>query len=450
MGFTRWYNRTLNRIWGFVEDRTSMRRWALRPQPEFSFKPSYWTGAFVVNAFLYQVISGALLLLYYQPSTATNATFTACGQAVGSLAPSPAAWCSTYYIIHSVPMGSLLLSTHLYGAYAMIFLMFVHFFRGYYLGVYKAPREFSWMVGTLLMVMTIGMGFTGYLLPYTQLSFNATNVGIVLALRLPTVGPLLGPFILSDGTSQGLLSRMFDAHVLLLPLALAALLYAHVALFESHGIAPPASSDPLQRRRFSEREGKSQVPFMPHILLYIGKWGLLYTGLLFGIAALWPWSLPTYVGNLAVTPGVTEPDWYFLWLFKLVDFYGVTPVLAVGATTALMLFVLFLPFLDRSKRTHPRDRPLFIWAGTSLLGFFVMMTVWGGETPGQQILPMQVAETLGPLFLVNAVAVLLFHWRYVRSYQRRLEARTGALPGVYGRSAPTGAPVSAAEVRAHD
>ncbi len=450
MGFSRWYNRTLNRIWGFVEDRTSMRRWALRPQPEFSFKPSYWTGAFVVNAFLYQVVSGALLLLYYQPSTATNATYTACGQTVGSLAPSPAAWCSTYYIIHSVPMGSLLLSTHLYGAYAMIFLMFVHFFRGYYLGVYKAPREFSWMVGTLLMVLTLGMGFTGYLLPYTQLSYNATNVGIVLALRLPTVGPMLGPFILADGTSQGLLSRMFDAHVLLIPLALAALLYAHVALFESHGIAPPASSDPLQRRRFTDREGKSQVPFMPHILLYIGKWGLLYTGLLFGIAALWPWNLPTYVGNLAVTPGVTEPDWYFLWLFKLVDFYGVTPVLAVGASTAILVFILFLPFLDRSKRTHPRDRPLFIWAATSLLGFFVIMTVWGGETPGVQILPMQVAETLGPIFAVNAVAVLLFHWRYARSYRRRLEARAGSLPGVYGRPTPVGAPVGAAEVRAHD
>lgn len=441
MGFTHWYNRTLNRIWGFVEDRTSMRRWALRPQPEFSFKPSYWTGAFVANAFFYQVASGALLLLYYQPSTATNATFLACGQTLGTTSPAPAAWCSTYYIIHSVPMGSLLLSTHLYGAYAMIFLMFVHFFRGYYLGVYKAPREFSWMVGSLLMIMTLGMGFTGYLLPYTQLSYNATNVGLVLALRLPTFGPILGPFILGDGTSQALLSRMFDAHVLLIPVALAALLYAHIALFESHGIAPPSTSDPTQRRRFTEREGKEQVPFMPHILFYIGKWALLYTGVLFAIAALWPWDLPTYVGNLAASQGVTEPDWYFLWLFKLVDFEGVTPVVAVGATTVLLLFVLFVPFLDRSKRTHPRDRPLFVWLGTSLLAFFVLMTVWGGETPGVQIPTSQVATMLGPIFLVNGLVVGLFHWRYARSYRRRLAARHAAVPfpGAYRVSAPPGA-----------
>ena len=449
MVFSRWYNRTLNKIWGFVEDRTSMKKWALRPQPEFTFKPSYWTGGFVVTAFLYQVVSGALLLLYYQPSTSSS--LIACGQTAGTPSVAPAAWCSTYYIIHSVPMGSLLLSTHLYGSYAMIFLMFVHFFRGYYLGVYKAPREFSWMVGTLLMLLTLGMGFTGYLLPYTQLSVNATNVGLVLALRLPTVGPLLGPFVLGDGTSQGLLSRMFDAHVVLIPLALAALLYAHLALFESHGIAPPATSDPLQRRRYTEREDRKHVPFMPHIFFYLTKWGLLYVGVLFGIAALWPWELQTYAGNLAAAGVVTEPDWYFLWLFKLVDFIGVTPVLAIGVTNVLLLFLLFLPYLDRSKRTHPRDRPFFIWIGTSLLEFFVLMTVWGGETPGVEIASIQVAMTLGPIFLVNALVIGLFHWRYRRSYLRRLAARASPFSGSYVRPGASGtSPVPAPEVASRE
>ncbi|HKV90456.1 MAG TPA: cytochrome bc complex cytochrome b subunit [Thermoplasmata archaeon] len=451
MAFERWFNRTLNRVWGFVEDRTGMPKWALRPQPEFTFKPSYWTGAFVVNAFLYQVISGLLLLLYYQPST--SPTFTACGQPTGALSTAPAAWCSTYYIVHSVPMGQLLLSTHLYGAYAMIFLAFAHFYRGYYLGVYKAPREFSWMVGTLLLLTTLGMGFTGYLLPYTQISLNATNVGLVLAIRLPYAGPLLGPLILSDGTGQGLLSRMFAAHVLLLPLALGALLYAHIALFESHGIAPPATSDPLQRRRFNAQEDKKHVPFMPHIFFYITKWALLYIGLLLGIAALWPWNLPTYAGDLSAAGVVTEPDWYFLWEFKFVDFQGVTPVLAVGVTTAIIVYVLFLPFLDRSKRTHPRDRPLFIFAANSLLEFFVLMTVWGGLTPGIAITPMTVAERLVPLFAVNAVVVALFHWRYQKSYRTRLAARDGALAerrGIYP-TASAGAPrPTMAEARGHD
>jgi quinol-cytochrome oxidoreductase complex cytochrome b subunit len=445
VSFSSWYNRSLNKVWGFVEDRTAMKKWALRPQPEFTFKPSYWTGSFVAVALSYQIISGALLLLYYQPST--NPTLTACGQTVGTLSAAPAAWCSTYYIVNSVPMGQLLLSSHLYGAYAMIFLMFVHFFRGYYVGVYKAPREFSWMVGTLLMVVTMGMGFTGYLLPYTQISYNATNVGVVLALRLPTVGPLLGPFILADGTSQGLLSRMFDAHVILLPLALAGLFYAHFALFESHGIAPPATSDPLQRRRFTAKEEEEHVPFIPHVLLYTLKWGLLYVGILFGIAALWPWNLPTYVGNTAAAAVVTEPDWYFLWVFKLVDFAGVTPVIAIGVTNVLLVYILFLPFLDRSKRTHPRDRPFFIYLATCMLGFLVLMTVWGGETPGVQITDPAIAMTLGPIFVVNAVVVALFHYRY----HRRLAARRSTFAGNYPRGTPsrTGG-VPAAEVRSVD
>jgi quinol-cytochrome oxidoreductase complex cytochrome b subunit len=451
MGFERWFNRSLNRLWGFVEDRTGMPKWALRPQPAFTFSPSYWTGGFVANAFLYQVVSGLLLLLYYQPSV--NPTYLACGQAVGTLSAAPAAWCSTYYIVNSVPMGSLLLSTHLYGAYAMIFLAIVHFYRGYYLGVYKAPREFSWMVGTLLFITMMGMGFTGYLLPYTQISVNATQVGLVLAIRLPTAGPLLAPLILSDGTAQGLLSRMFAAHVLLLPLALGALLYAHIALFESHGIAPPSSSDPLQRRRFTHEEDKKHVPFMPHIFFYITKWALVYIGVLLGIAALWPWQLPTYAGNLGAAAVVTEPDWYFLWLFKMVDFAGITPVLAVGITTVIILFVLFLPFLDRSKRTHPRDRPLFVFLGNSLIIWFATMTVWGGLTPGIQIAPMTVAEVLGPPVLIQAIVVFLFYWRYQARYRARLLAAglTDRLPGVY--PLPGAAAVSAAprpEAKPHD
>ncbi|MGI0053170.1 MAG: cytochrome b [Thermoplasmata archaeon] len=427
----RSFNRALNRTWGFIEERAGIPKWELRPQPEFTFKPSYWTGAFVVNAFLYQVVSGLLLLLYYQPSV--NPTYTLCGQAVGQISSAPAAWCSTYYIINSVPMGSILLSTHLYGAYAMIFLLLVHFYRGYYLGVYKKPREFSWMVGTLLLLMTLGMGFTGYLLPYTQLSYNATQIGIVLPLGLPTFGPLLGPFLIGDGTTQELLSRMFAGHVVLLPLALGALLYAHIALFESHGIAPPATSDPRQRRTYTKQDDEKHVPFWPHIFFYMTKWALLYIGLLFGIAALWPWQLQTYVGNLAAVQSVTEPDWYFLWLFKLLDFTGITPEIAIGAATVIIVFVLFLPFLDRSPQTHPRDRPLFVFLGNSLIGFFITMTVWGGLTPGVQIAASEIVERLAPIFVINAVVVGAFYWRYRRSYRARLELRERSLrlPGVY-------------------
>ena len=120
-----------------------------------------------------------------------------------------------------------------------------------------------------------------------------------------------------------------------------------------------------------------------------------------------------------------------------------TPVVAVGISNVLLVYVLLLPFLDRSKRTHPRDRPLFIWLATSLLAFFVMMTVWGGETPGVQITPPSVAITLGPIFLVNGLVVALFHWRYHRSYQRRLAARMLPYAGPFP-AAPAPAPAAGA------
>jgi quinol-cytochrome oxidoreductase complex cytochrome b subunit len=431
VGFEHWFNKNLNRVWGFIEARSGIKNWALRPQPAFTFKPSYWTGAFVANAFFVQVATGLLLLLYYEPSVAP--TLTNCGQALGAYSTAPAAWCSTYYLIHSVPMGSLLITSHLYGAYAMLFLAFIHFYRGYYLGVYKKPREFSWMAGTLLLLLTLGMGFTGYILPYTEIAYNATNVGIVLALRLPTLGALTAPFLLANGTPQGLLSRMFALHVLIIPLALGALLYAHIALFESHGIAPPATSDPAQRNVYVKAEEKKQVPFWPQIFFYITKWALLYLGLLFGLAALWPWQLPTYYGNLAAVASVTEPDWYFLWLFKVVDFYGVTPVIAVGITVVLMLYLLVLPFLDRSPRRHPRDRPVVVMIGNTLLGFFIVLTVWGGLTPGVEILPAGVTETLAPIAIVNIIVVTLFYLRYRKNYQNRLISRGSEyrLPGAY-------------------
>jgi quinol-cytochrome oxidoreductase complex cytochrome b subunit len=277
------------------------------------------------------------------------------------------------------------------------------------------------------------MGFTGYILPYTEIAYNATNVGIVLALRLPTLGALTAPFLLANGTPQGLLSRMFALHVVIIPLALGALLYAHIALFESHGIAPPATSDPTQRNVYVHADERKQVPFWPQIFFYITKWALLYLGLLFGLAALWPWQLPTYYGNVASISSVTEPDWYFLWLFKVIDFYGVTPVLAVALTTVLILYILALPFLDRSPRRHPRDRPIVVMIGNFLLGMFILLTVWGGLTPGVQILPAAVAERLGPIAIVDVLVVSWFYVRYRRSYQRRLIARGAEyrLPGAY-------------------
>ncbi len=422
------FNRSLDRIWDFVDMRLGTQKWAVRPQPDFSFKPAYWTGGLVASAFLFQVITGLMLLLYYVPSTAPAPS--------GGLyyAGAPMAWASTYYIINSVPLGEFLLSTHLYGAYATIFLAFLHFFRGYYTGVYKRPRELTWMIGTLLLVSMLGMGFTGYLLPYTALSVGATDVGLVLTLNAPG-GSMLGPIILGSGTSQALLSRMFALHVVGLPLILAGLLYAHISLFETHGLAPKATSDPKAKRVLTEADDKKMPGrFFPKIFLYMTKWALFYAGALFLISSIWPWVLPTYYGS-PTSGGVSpEPDWYFLWLYKFLDFCTVQScatlvpaIVGIAIPAVIIVFVLALPWLDRepftSSKTHPRDRPLFVIIGNFLAGFFLVMTVWGGVMPGVEIPPSMYISYLGAIAAANAVVVTMLYWRYRRSYSRRLIAR---------------------------
>jgi len=409
----RGFNRALDWIWGKVEDRLGISQWPLRPQPAFSFNPAYWTGAFVAVAFVLQSISGMLLLIYYTPSAA----------AVGVGGPSEA-WSSTYALLHTVPFGWMLLTFHLYGAYATIFLAFLHFFRGFYTGAYKAPREFSWVFGTGLLAAMLGMGFTGYLLPFTSLSVGATDVGLTLVTSAQPVGPILAPFLQGDGTYQGLLSRMFAFHVAIIPVALVGLLWLHVTLFETHGVAPPASSDPAARRRLTHDDDRKIGNWFPRIFLYGAKWGFAYLGALLVLVALWPLSLAPAFGATNQGGVSPEPDWYFLWLYKLADFQGVTPIVAMAVLGFIAIAIVFLPWIDRipgwisarwrNPRTHPRDRPVMLFLATYLLSFFVLMTVWGGVMPGTVIPPAMYVAYLGSLAVVDAAVVAAFWHRYRR------------------------------------
>jgi len=419
--FPSLYNRSLNSLWNFIESRTHISKWPYRPQPEFSFNPSYWTGAFVAIAFILQVLTGLLLLFYYDPSVTAATTG----------AP-PQAWASTQYIIQTVPFGWLLLSSHLYGAYACIMLAFVHFFRGFYTGVYKKPRELSWMLGTALLVCMLGMGFTGYLLPYTALSVGATDVGLALVNSVPVLGPILYPLIQGNGTFQGLLSRMFALHVVLIPIVLLTLLYVHVTLFESHGVGPQASSDPRAKRVLTSADDRKLGSWFPRVFLYMLKWGLVYVGLLLAIASSFLVVLPAAFGSQNQGGASPEPDWYFLWLYKVADFQYVTPTVAVLLVGLLAVFILFVPWIEtivglivprlKSLRTHPRDRPFALFTATFLLSFFALMTVWGGVMPGVTIPVQMYLAYLGTLALLEGLVISFFFVRYQRTYRRRVEA----------------------------
>ena len=164
----------VGRLVGWFDNRLGLSHELLRPAPEYSINPFYWLGALPVVAFVIQGISGIMLVLYYVPTPAL-------------------AYSSTKYIFQSVSYGQFLETVHLYTAYAMIMLAFLHMMRGYFVSVHKKPRELMWIVGMGMGFVTLGFGFTGYLLPWDQKAFWATTVGTEIAGSVPFVGDALLP-----------------------------------------------------------------------------------------------------------------------------------------------------------------------------------------------------------------------------------------------------------------
>src|SRR5512146_1100488 len=184
---------------------------------------SYWyfLGGMTLFLFGVQVITGMLLLLYYRPSA--NEAFE-----------------SVQYIMTGVQFGWLIRSIHSWSANLMVFMAFAHMFSVFFLRSYRTPRELTWVSGLLLLFLTLGFGFSGYLLPWNTLSFFATKVGTEIPGILPIVGPHIMRFLRGgDDVTGATLTRFFGFHVALLPGITTALLGLHLALVQKVGISTP-------------------------------------------------------------------------------------------------------------------------------------------------------------------------------------------------------------------
>jgi menaquinol-cytochrome c reductase cytochrome b subunit len=184
-------------------------------------------------AFLSQAVTGVFLAMYYRPD-ATGGAYE-----------------SMRYITDQAFLGQFVRGMHKWGASVMVILVFLHMARVFFFGAYKYPRELTWIIGVVLLILTITMGFTGYLLPFDQRAYWATIVGVNINGTGPLVGPYLSDF-LRAGPEFGAttLSRFYAIHMLLIPGAIAALIGAHLYLVTKLGISAPPwlrvepSSDP--------------------------------------------------------------------------------------------------------------------------------------------------------------------------------------------------------------
>jgi quinol-cytochrome oxidoreductase complex cytochrome b subunit len=176
--------------------------------------------------FLLQGVTGMLLTIYYVPSP-------------------DHAYDSIQYIMNGVSFGWLIRGIHHWGATLMVLVVFFHMLRTFYFGAYKYPREFTWVTGVVLLLSTLGMGFTGYLLPWNQKAFWATTVGTAIAGTVPFVGEFVEQ-VLRGGSdlSAVTLARFFSAHIWWLPAILVAMIGIHIYMVIRLGIsAMPTKED---------------------------------------------------------------------------------------------------------------------------------------------------------------------------------------------------------------
>jgi quinol-cytochrome oxidoreductase complex cytochrome b subunit len=208
----------------WVDERTSLSggaRWLMFRKVPKGTNWFYTLGSATMFAFLNQAITGVFLAMYYDPSPTR-------------------AYESIRYVTNEAFLGEFVRGMHKWGSTVMVILIFLHMARTFFFGAYKYPRELNWVIGVALLILTMAMSFTGYLLPFDQRSYWATIVGVNINGTGPLVGPYLSDF-LRAGPDFGAttLSRFYSIHMLLIPGAIAALIGAHLYLVAKLGTTAP-------------------------------------------------------------------------------------------------------------------------------------------------------------------------------------------------------------------
>jgi ubiquinol-cytochrome c reductase cytochrome b subunit/menaquinol-cytochrome c reductase cytochrome b subunit len=209
----------------WIDERTSLSggvRWMLFRKVPKGTNWFYTLGSATMIAFLSQAVTGVFLAMYYRPD------------------PSGGAYESVRYINNDVFLGQLVQGMHKWGSSVMVVLVFLHMGRTFFFGAYKYPRELNWVIGVVLLILTMTMAFTGYLLPFDQQSFWATTVGVNINGTGPIIGPYLSDFLRGGPEfSATTLSRFYSIHMLLVPGAIAAMIGAHLYLVAKLGTTAP-------------------------------------------------------------------------------------------------------------------------------------------------------------------------------------------------------------------
>lgn len=196
-----------------------------KPIPDFTTNPMYCLGGIALTAFIIQILTGALLAMYYRPT------------------PSEA-YDSVVFIMKNVYLGSLIRSLHHWGANFMFAAVSLHTLRVFFTGAYKKPRELTWIFGLSLFGLTLTQGFLGYVLPWHQLGYWATNIVVQIAASFPVVGQPMATLVQAGDVIGGkTLTRFYILHILVVPLSIIGLLAIKFAIIRRQAISGKRDPD---------------------------------------------------------------------------------------------------------------------------------------------------------------------------------------------------------------
>jgi cytochrome b6 len=314
----------------------------------------YYFGGMTLFLFTVQVVTGILLLLYYRPSAES-------------------AFESVQFIMTEVKFGWLIRSIHSWSANLMIATLFIHMFSVFFMRAYNKPRELTWLSGVGLLFISIAFGFSGYLLPWNEVSFFATKVGTDIAGVVPVIGHSMLRFLRGgDEVTGATLTRFFGFHVAVLPALATVFIGVHVLLVQLHGMHVP--------RRYEHNHG--HMKFFPNFFLRDLIGWILAIGVLAALAALFPWELGVKADPFAPAPAGIKPEWYFLFMFQTLKYIPARILGIEGEVLGILAFMLgglvwvVIPFINREPEQRRRIL-IFNVFGVFVVLYIVVMTIVG-------------------------------------------------------------------------
>jgi len=326
-----------------------IREAAEHPVPRNTASWFYVFGSAALTVFLLQLVTGILLALIYVPSAGE-------------------AWSSLQALNHQVALGWFIRAVHGWGSNFMVAIVLIHMVQVFLFGAYKFPRELTWIIGVFLLLMTLGMAFTGQVLRFDQDAYWGLGIGASISSRVPIVGPavvklLLGGPIIAGAT----LSRFFALHVFVIPGLLIGFVALHLLMVLKLGINEWPMPGRVVKRATYEREyhaltKQDGAPFVPYAV-----WKDLFFAafIILAIAAcafyFGPFG-PTGQPDPTIIQTAPKPDYFFLWLYALLSLLPPsmeTPFLLIGPALVILGLIL-LPFLSGEGEKSWKRRPIAV------------------------------------------------------------------------------------------